>query len=79
MPHPEIVRRGANRFDDWREVVWRATGETIGWLRRDELSSMVIWDAYDENKEWLRGYGMQADAVRFLRSRWYRREEQNHE
>ena len=71
MSYPEIVRRGASHFDDWREVVWRSTGETIGWLRRDRMYSSVAWDAYDEHKDrWLGGFGMQADAVRFLRRRW---------
>ena len=64
-----IVRRVDGSFDNWREVVRRDTGECIGWLQRDTWGSVVSWDAYTPDKEWLQSTGSQADAVRFLRTR----------
>lgn len=66
MAHKLLVRRGRGTFDNWREIVVRKTGERVGWLRRDQSYSVVAWDLYDSEKNWLRGFGDQASAIRYL-------------
>ena len=64
-----VVRRGP----DYRRV--ERDGVLIGYVRADSLGSVVAWDAYDEDRVWLKGFGYMEDAVQHLRIRSFRQKE----